>query len=365
MKKLIIISVLLFAYLNGFSQPDLTAISPGLNQSNITCGITVRASADVRNIGNERAGRASHLGYYLSTDTNWDPTSDVFLKEDYVYNLNPNATSSEYDFPYILAPNGPGTYYILFVADHNGMINESNENNNVAYRQINIHTCAPLPDLIVEDHSISDYNETPVVACGGWIKAKATVKNRDYTASGAWSRLGYYLSTDIYNFNPNNATLLSYSWVSPLAPLATSPEVRWLKIPAGTPPGNYTIYFVADYQGVIDERHTYNNDIMKKSITVTCASQKQSTDGGMNVSNFPSPFSASTTIEFDLAEDGPVTLFVSDMTGKQVAVLLDNDQQNSGANQVIFDGSNYPSGTYYYTIQAGEYTATKKMILMR
>ena len=364
MKKLIMISALLFAYLNGFSQPDLTVTSTGLNQSNITCGKTVRASADVKNVGNQRAGAASHLGYYLSTDTNWS-ADDVFMKEDYVYNLNPNTTSSEFDFPYILAPNGPGIYYILFVADHNDVINESNENNNVAYRQINIHTCAPLPDLIVENPSISDENETPIVPCGGSIRAEATVKNRDYTASTGWARLGYYLSTDIYDFNPNNATLLRSDWFPPLAPLATSYEWEWLRIPANTPPGNYAIYFVLDPDGLINERHTYNNAIMKNYITVTCASQKQATDGGMNVENFPNPFSENTTIVFDLPEDGRVTMFVSDMTGKLVAVLLDNEQQFAGTNQVIFDGSNYPNGTYYYTIQVGEYTATKKMVLMR
>lgn len=360
MKKLIIMSILLFAYMNSFGQADLTVTSTGLNMSNLTCGITVRASADVKNVGNQRTDVATHLGYYLSTDINWS-TDDIFMKEDYVRKLNPNNISSEFDFPYILAPNGPGTYYILYVADHNDVINESDETNNVAYRQINIHTCAPLPDLLAPNTMV----DRTTVACNGWLKASATVENRDYTASGGWARLGYYLSTDIYNFDPNNATLLASDWFPSLAPLATSPEWQWLRIPANTPPGNYTIYFVVDPDGLINERHTYNNDIWKKYITVTCPSQKQATDDGMNVDNFPNPFSENTTIVFDLPEDSPVTLFVSDMTGKRVAVLLDKEQQYAGANQVVFDGSTYPAGTYYYTIQAGEYTATKKIVLMK
>jgi len=111
----------------------------------------------------------------------------------------------------------------------------------------------------------------------------------------------------------------------------------------------------------------YTSDIAFDNINIT--------DGGVNkefaetgivdVRNYPNPFSTQTTIEFDLPKDIPVTLFVSDMTGKQIAVILDNEQQYAGKNQVTFDGSNYPSGMYYYTIQAGEYAATKKMVLTK
>ncbi len=374
MKKLIFISILLFAYLNSYcegassevtdascamelGQPDLIVTSQ-YNISGVTCGYNIRLEATVKNNGNARAGRASYLRYYLSTNTTWD-ANDIYLAQDYVYNLNAGAQSKEVAFGYIPTYLSTGTYYILYVADYADVINESNEGNNVAHVQINLHTCDPLPDLIVDE---TGANKT-TVGCGETVYVIAKVKNQDVAAAGTGSHLGYYLSTSrAWNAT---GTLLAQDYNTNLGPGGTNWEYETLTIPANTSPGNYYILFRADHNDVVNERHE-NNNMKWRAITVTCGpAQKQSTDNDMNVSNFPSPFSESTMIEFDLPEDGPVTLFVSDMTGKQVAVLLDKEQQFAGTNQVAFDGSNYPSGTYYYTIQAGEYTATKKMVLMK
>jgi len=80
------------------------------------------------------------------------------------------------------------------------------------------------------------------------------------------------------------------------------------------------------------------------------AFEKSFPDNDFNLHNYPNPFTGQTTIEFTLLKDAPVTLFVSDVTGKQIAVLLNND---------------YPAGMYYYTIQAGQYYRTQKMILAK
>ncbi len=80
--------------------------------------------------------------------------------------------------------------------------------------------------------------------------------------------------------------------------------------------------------------------------------------------NFPNPFTGQTTIEFDLPKDAQVTLFVSDIHGKQITRILDNEFVLKGTHQVIFDGRDYPAGMYYYTIQAGQYITTQKMTLI-
>jgi len=51
--------------------------------------------------------------------------------------------------------------------------------------------------------------------------------------------------------------------------------------------------------------------------------------------------------------------------GREVEVLLDNKITAAGTHVTTFDGSNYPAGIYYYTIQAGAYTGTQKMILIK
>lgn len=81
--------------------------------------------------------------------------------------------------------------------------------------------------------------------------------------------------------------------------------------------------------------------------------------------NYPNPFTGTTTIEFHLNEDSPVTLSVSNITGRRIAVLLNNGRYPAGTHQVTFDGNAYPAGMYYYTIQAGAYTGTQKMTLVK
>ncbi len=81
--------------------------------------------------------------------------------------------------------------------------------------------------------------------------------------------------------------------------------------------------------------------------------------------NYPNPFTRQTTIEFGLPKESSVTLFVSDMTGRKVVMLLNNEVQTQGTHLVTFDGGNYPAGMYYYTIQVDEQVSTQKMILLR
>ncbi len=85
----------------------------------------------------------------------------------------------------------------------------------------------------------------------------------------------------------------------------------------------------------------------------------------VSLRNYPNPFTGQTTIEYTLSNDSPVTLFVSDVTGKKIAMLLSSDKKDKGTHSITFDGSNYPPGMYYYTIQVSEKMKTKKMILAK
>jgi len=80
--------------------------------------------------------------------------------------------------------------------------------------------------------------------------------------------------------------------------------------------------------------------------------------------NYPNPFNPATTIAYDLKASGKVRLSVYNLTGKEVAVLVDGIQ-SAGNHEVRFDGSNLPSGVYFYQMQYGSFTATKKLVLLR
>jgi len=80
--------------------------------------------------------------------------------------------------------------------------------------------------------------------------------------------------------------------------------------------------------------------------------------------NYPNPFNPSTTLRYSLPEASFTTLKIYNVLGKEVATLV-NEVQTSGTHQAVFNADNLPSGIYLYSIQAGSFKQTKKMILMK
>ena len=80
--------------------------------------------------------------------------------------------------------------------------------------------------------------------------------------------------------------------------------------------------------------------------------------------NYPNPFNPSTIISYTLAEDIDVSLKVFDVLGNEVATLV-SENQPAGNYDVTFDAGNLSSGVYYYIMKAGEFSATKKFMLMK
>jgi hypothetical protein len=80
--------------------------------------------------------------------------------------------------------------------------------------------------------------------------------------------------------------------------------------------------------------------------------------------NYPNPFNPKTTIHYDLARDADVSIDVYDMLGRRVGSLI-HEYKKAGKHSAAFDGSRLSSGTYYYKMTAGNYTAVKKMVLMK
>ncbi|MCX8105743.1 MAG: T9SS type A sorting domain-containing protein [Ignavibacterium album] len=80
--------------------------------------------------------------------------------------------------------------------------------------------------------------------------------------------------------------------------------------------------------------------------------------------NYPNPFNPNTKIQFSVSTAEFVSLKVFDVLGNEVATLV-SEQLTPGIYQHNFDATNLSSGVYYYKLQAGNYSETKKMILMR
>jgi len=80
--------------------------------------------------------------------------------------------------------------------------------------------------------------------------------------------------------------------------------------------------------------------------------------------NYPNPFNPVTTIPYEVAQAGPVTLTVYDVLGRQVLTLVDAYHM-PGRYAVRFDARSLPSGPYLYRLQAGSYTETRPLMLLK
>ena len=80
--------------------------------------------------------------------------------------------------------------------------------------------------------------------------------------------------------------------------------------------------------------------------------------------NYPNPFNPSTTINYSIAKEGHVKLTIYNMLGGKVATLV-NENKTVGSYSIQFNASKLASGIYLYKLESGNFTAEKKLILMK
>ena len=85
--------------------------------------------------------------------------------------------------------------------------------------------------------------------------------------------------------------------------------------------------------------------------------------------NYPNPFNPTTTLHYDLPEDSYVNIIIYDLMGHSIKRLL-NDEQIAGYRSIHWNATNdygqpVSAGMYIYTIQAGDFRQTKKMVLLK
>ena len=80
--------------------------------------------------------------------------------------------------------------------------------------------------------------------------------------------------------------------------------------------------------------------------------------------NYPNPFNPRTVISFQLPVDSKVVIKVYDIMGREMETLV-NERLQPGTYETTFNGSNYTSGVYFYKLSTGDFTDTKRMILLK
>ena len=116
--------------------------------------------------------------------------------------------------------------------------------------------------------------------------------------------------------------------------------------------GNYSYRLKqVDFNGAFEYSNEINVDVD--------APAKYSLD-----QNYPNPFNPSTLIKYSVAQDGFVSVSIFNLLGEKVATLV-NSNMKAGSYEVNFNASQLSSGVYFYSIEAGDFKAVRKMMLMK
>jgi hypothetical protein len=240
------------------------------------------------------------------------------------------------------------------------------------------HVTVAVPDeAIVSDLGMAaySYGETVFSTSGGELKYYLGIGNDGSGAVDGWL-WREVTSQNGEIVNSEEEAPLYYS----LAALTNVSEDRVLDVPANLPEGAYTL---TTYFGAYDQQDPENMILTSREIHFTVQSDQETVPWigergyiSPNVhpielpgrqrllSGFPNPFNPETSLTFDLAQSGQVSLVVYDVSGREVLSLL-NGYYDAGQHQAIFNGQNLPSGVYFARLSAASQVQTTKLMLVK
>lgn len=122
---------------------------------------------------------------------------------------------------------------------------------------------------------------------------------------------------------------------------------------------NVTIYVDASNDGTVDDSASVTNQYT----SVENEGKSILTDFKL-FQNYPNPFNPNTTISYSIPHASFVTIKVYDIMRREIQILV-NEEKTVGYYSVISYGSNLASGIYFYKMQVGDFSETKKLILLK
>ncbi len=295
--------------------PDLIVENAALDPATVNAGESTSATCDVVNDGDSLAD-ARTLKYYLSEDTQWDD-ADTYLASDAVGSLAIGGSSPQIEELDIPPGTAAGDYYILFFADADSVVNESDEGNNMNYASLEISS---TPPYLLVDPSIKNVSATQ-----GYFEASVSsnvmwnvIESCDWLYCDPVSGQNSDVFAVIYQENTTGA-IRSYT----------------IEVSGEGQSDNLTV--IQDYTISLEE-HAFS-----ESLKV-----------------YPNPFTKQLVVEYALAEQEEVLIRIFDPLGNIVYSV--SQTQTSGEHILRWNASGLPAGIYYYSISAGEHIARGKVV---
>ena len=223
-------------------QTDLVASALSYSPPMVDVGAQLLVDEAVRNDGLIAAG-AFQVGVYLSQDVEIDPAVDVLLGFRTLPSLAAGATSASGPVGLTVPTTvAAGMWFVGVIADHTGLVPDSNRANNVrvALQQVQV-SVPPLPDLVASEITFSPTSVAP--GAGGVIQIDDLVRNVGPVPSGAF-RIGVYLSDN--SVISQSDVLLGTRTLTSLADGGASGAGSAFPLPAGLSTGSYYVGLVVD-----------------------------------------------------------------------------------------------------------------------
>jgi len=243
-----------------------------------------------------------------------------------------------------------------FISGNSGMIRKTTDGG-LTYTLLNSGTSLRVASLYFTD-SLHGY-----AVCDSETVLRTTNSGANWISQ----RLGTYIGYEsVFFVNSNTGYAVGNWWDIATYKLikTTNAGVNWTAFSQGNGNPYFDIFFANEFTGWIAG---YDGLILK---TTNAGSTFVNPNGNVIpgyaelFQNYPNPFNPSTNIRYRIAKTGFVNLKIFDILGKEVATLV-NAKQTAGSYEVSLDGSNLPGGVYYYTLTAGNFKETKKMVLIK
>jgi hypothetical protein len=152
-----------------------------------------------------------------------------------------------------------------------------------------------------------------------------------------------------YAGNQNGPTTWTFNWTAPASP---PPQITFYCAGnAANNNGNNS----GDYIYTTSFTTNYNTGIEDDGLQAPRA---------ISLGNYPNPFNAQTTIEFDLVEASHARLDIYDLVGRRVNTLVD-EEMSAGHHQFIWNAAELNSGVYFYRLETGQAAVTRRMLLVK